>query len=100
MPVDFYLIGKMILTALALGFGAVLLILAAMSFKLKSNLIEAEQFIRNDIHRAYNIGASTSSILINSLFQTTPKVKVPIYHSFRSIFNAVSDIKDIIKKTR
>jgi hypothetical protein len=99
MPVDFYLIGKMVLTALALGLATVLIILTTMSFKLKASLIEAEQFIRSDLHKAYNIGTSTSSFLLNSLF-SPPKVKIPIYHSFKSILDAVSDIKDIIRKAR
>jgi hypothetical protein len=100
MPVDFFLIGKMVLTVLALGLASILLILALMSFKFQEGLIESEKFIRQDIKNAYNLGSFTGSLVFNNLVPPKNKSNLFSYKNLKTLINAYKDFRDIIKKVR
>jgi hypothetical protein len=100
MPVDFFLIGKMVLTVLALGLASVLLILALMSFKFQEGLIESEKFIRHDIKNAYNLGSFTGSILFSNVVPQKTKSRFLSYKNLKTIILAYRDFRDIIRKVR
>ena len=102
MSVDFFLIGKMVLTVLALGLVSVLLILALMSFKFQEGLIESEKFIRHDIKNAYNMGAFTGSLLFNNVIPSPnkPKSRFFTYKNLKTMILAYRDFRDIIRKVR